>query len=147
MVNPDWNLSFDLMCDASDYRVGPVLGQRSDKKFQPIYYARKTWNPSEESYTTTEKEMLAVVFSFDNFRSYLVLLKTMVCTDYTALKYLFNKPDATPRILKWVLLLQKFDIQIVDKKCLTSQTFQYNIKPINWILYSIDKLNWEIKWH
>ena len=73
MVTPNWELPFEIMCDASDYAVGAVLGQRLNKHFQPIYYASKTMNPAQENYTTTEKELLAVVFAFDKFRQYLVL--------------------------------------------------------------------------
>ncbi|KAL4295223.1 hypothetical protein GQ457_12G014320 [Hibiscus cannabinus] len=69
---PDWKLPFELMCDASDYAVGAVLGQRKGKIFHPIYYARKTLNDAQVNYTTTEKEMLAVIFAFDKFRSYLI---------------------------------------------------------------------------
>ncbi|GKC43093.1 reverse transcriptase domain-containing protein [Tanacetum coccineum] len=85
MVTPNWNLPFELMCDASDYAVGAVLGQQREKKFQPIYYASKTLNEAQQNYTTTEKELLAVVFSFDKFRSYLVLSNTIVFTDHAAL--------------------------------------------------------------
>ncbi|GKD25973.1 reverse transcriptase domain-containing protein [Tanacetum coccineum] len=67
IVAPDWNLNFELTCDASDYVVGAVLGQRIDKKFRPIYYASKTMNDAQEHYTTTEKELLAVVYAFDKF--------------------------------------------------------------------------------
>ncbi|KAK1429674.1 hypothetical protein QVD17_11888 [Tagetes erecta] len=117
MVAPDWNLPFELMCDASDYAVGAVLGQRKDKHFHPIYYASKTLNDAQENYTTTtEKELLAVVFAFDKFRSYLVLSKTVVYTDHAALRYLFGKQDAKPRLIRWILLLQEFDIEIRDKK-------------------------------
>ena len=116
IISPDWNLPFELMCDASDYAVGAVLGQKIEKKFKPIYYASKTLNNAQEHYTTTEKELLAVVFAFDKFRSYLILSKTMVYTDHSALKYLFNKQDAKPRLIRWVLLLQGFDIEIKDKK-------------------------------
>ena len=56
------------MCDTSDYAVGAVLGQRHEKIFRAIYYARRTLNEAQESYTTTEKEMFAVVFSCDKFR-------------------------------------------------------------------------------
>ncbi|KAL4352199.1 hypothetical protein GQ457_06G005930 [Hibiscus cannabinus] len=69
---PDWKLPFELMCDASDYAVGAVLGQRKGKIFHPIYYASKTLNDAQTNYTTTEKEMLAVIFAFDKFRSYLI---------------------------------------------------------------------------
>ncbi|GKC83233.1 reverse transcriptase domain-containing protein [Tanacetum coccineum] len=66
------------------------LGQRIDGKFKPIYYASKTLNNAQEHYTATEKELLAVVFSFDKFRLYLVLSKTVVYTDHSTLKYLFR---------------------------------------------------------
>ncbi|KAL4283808.1 hypothetical protein GQ457_16G019000 [Hibiscus cannabinus] len=69
---PDWKLPFEQMCDASDYAVGAVLGQRKGKIFHPIYYASKTLNDAQVNYTTTEKEMLAVIFAFDKFRSYLI---------------------------------------------------------------------------
>ncbi|GKB61206.1 reverse transcriptase domain-containing protein [Tanacetum coccineum] len=90
------------MCDASDFVVGAILGQIIDGKFKPIYYASKTLNNAQEHYSTTEKELLAVVFSFDKFRTYLVLSKTIVYTDHSALKYLFSKQDAKPRLIRWV---------------------------------------------
>ncbi|GJX68212.1 reverse transcriptase domain-containing protein [Tanacetum coccineum] len=93
-----------------------VLGQRIDEKFKPIYYASKTLNDAQAYCTTTEKELLAVVFSFDKFRPYLILSKTVVYTDHSALKYLFSKQDAKPRLIRWVLLLQRFNIEIKDKK-------------------------------
>src|ERR1043165_1670671 len=104
------------MCDASDFAVGAVLGQRKDKHFHPIYYASKTLHDAQEHYTTTEKELLAVVFAFDKFRSYLVLSKTIVYTDHAAIRYLFSKQYAKPRLIRWILLLQEFDIEIQDKK-------------------------------
>nr|GEX70732.1 reverse transcriptase domain-containing protein [Tanacetum cinerariifolium] len=81
LVIPDWNLPFELMCDASDFAIGAVLGQCKTKHFQPIHYASKTITEAQIHYTTTEKEMLAVL-----------------------------------RLLRWVLLLQEFDITILDKK-------------------------------
>ncbi|GKE67758.1 reverse transcriptase domain-containing protein [Tanacetum coccineum] len=73
MIKPDWLLPFKIMCDASNYAVEAVLGQRIDKHFKPIHYASKTMNEAQENYTTTEKELLAVVFAFDKFRQYLVI--------------------------------------------------------------------------
>ncbi|GJR01925.1 reverse transcriptase domain-containing protein [Tanacetum coccineum] len=64
LIAPDWNEPFELMCDASDFALGAVLGQRHEKHFRPIHYASKTMNEAESRYTTTEKEMLAV-FDFD----------------------------------------------------------------------------------
>ncbi|GKB56069.1 reverse transcriptase domain-containing protein [Tanacetum coccineum] len=100
IVAPDWNLDFELMCDASDYAVGAVLGQHVDKKFRPIYYASKTMNDAQEHYTTTEKELLAIVYAFDKFRSYLIMSKTVVYTDHSALKYLFSKQDTKSRLIR-----------------------------------------------
>nr|GEW86146.1 hypothetical protein [Tanacetum cinerariifolium] len=104
------------MCDASDYAIGVVLGQRKMKHFQPIHYASKTMTEAQIHYTTTEKEMLAVIYAFEKFRSYLVLSNSIIYTDHSALKYLLNKQDAKSRLLRWVLLLQEFDITILDKK-------------------------------
>ncbi|GKC35222.1 putative nucleotidyltransferase, ribonuclease H [Tanacetum coccineum] len=116
IVSPNWNLSFELMCDASDFAVGAVLGQKDGKNFHPIYFGRKTRNPAQQKYTVTEKELMAVVFAFDKFRSYLILSKTIVHTDHSALKHLFKKQDAKPRLIHWIQLLQEFDIEIKDRK-------------------------------
>ncbi|KAL6313692.1 hypothetical protein AAG906_010110 [Vitis piasezkii] len=82
---PNWQLPFELMCDASDFAIGAVLGQREDGKPYVIYYASKTLNEAQKNYTTTEKELLAV-------------------------------QDAKARLIRWILLLQEFDLQIKDKK-------------------------------
>ncbi|GJT79609.1 reverse transcriptase domain-containing protein [Tanacetum coccineum] len=116
MIKPDWSLPFEIMCDTSDYVVRVVLGQIIDKYFQPIHYASKMMNEAQENYTTTEKELLDVVFAFDKFHQYLVLSKTIVFTDHSALRYLFTKQDAKPRLIRWILLLQEFDIKIRDRK-------------------------------
>nr|GFA52967.1 reverse transcriptase domain-containing protein [Tanacetum cinerariifolium] len=104
------------MCDASDYTVGAVLGQRVEKHFRPIHYASKTMTQAEMNYTTTKKEMLAVVYAFEKFRSYLIMNKSIVYTDHSALKYLFAKKDAKARLLRWILLLQEFDFKVIDTK-------------------------------
>ncbi|GKA55558.1 reverse transcriptase domain-containing protein [Tanacetum coccineum] len=116
LVSPNWDLPFELMCDASDYAVRAVLGQRKDKYFRSIHYASKTLLNAQFNYTVTEKEFLVVVYAFEKFQSYLVLSKTIVYTDHSALKYLFNKQDAKSRLLHWILLLQEFTIEIRDKK-------------------------------
>ncbi|GJZ60397.1 reverse transcriptase domain-containing protein [Tanacetum coccineum] len=104
------------MCDASDFAVGAVLGQRKTKHFQPIHYASKTMTDAQAHYATMEKELLSVVYAFEKFRPYLVLSKTIVYTDHSAVKYLLAKQDAKPRLLRWILLLQEFDVIIRDKK-------------------------------
>nr|GEZ33475.1 hypothetical protein [Tanacetum cinerariifolium] len=113
-ASPD--LPFELMCDASDFAKGAVLGQRHKKHFKPIHYASITMNDVESNYTTTEKEMLAVVYAFEKFLSYLIMNKSIVHTNHSALKYLFSKKDAKARLLWWVLLLQEFDFKVLDTK-------------------------------
>ncbi|GJY21098.1 reverse transcriptase domain-containing protein [Tanacetum coccineum] len=116
LIAPNWDQPFEIMCDASDYAIGAVLGQRIEKHFRPIHYASKTMTEAETNYTTTEKEMLAVVYAFEKFRSYLIMNKSVVYTDHSALKYLFNKKDAKARLLRWILLLQEFDFLVIDTK-------------------------------
>ncbi|KAK1697483.1 hypothetical protein QYE76_014180 [Lolium multiflorum] len=113
---PDWNLPFEIMCDASDFAVGAVLGQRVDKKLNVIHYASKTLDAAQRNYATTEKELLAVVFACDKFRSYIVDSKVTIHTDHAAIRYLMTKKDAKPRLIRWVLLLQEFDLHIIDRK-------------------------------
>jgi len=110
-----WSLPFETMCDASDYVVGAVLVQRKDKKLYVIYYASKTLNSAQMNYTTNEKELLVVVFTFEKFRSYLVG-SPVVFSDHAALKFLLSKKDFKARLVRWILLLQEFDITIKDKK-------------------------------
>ncbi|GJS33683.1 reverse transcriptase domain-containing protein, partial [Tanacetum coccineum] len=76
LIAPNWDQPFEIMCDASDYAIGAVLGQRIEKHFRPIHYASKTMTEAESNYTTTEKEMLAVVYAFEKFRSYLIMNKS-----------------------------------------------------------------------
>ncbi|CAN6677832.1 unnamed protein product [Malus baccata var. baccata] len=113
---PDWSIPFELMCDASDYALGAVLGQRKNKLPHVIYYASRTLNAAQLNYSTTEKELLAVVFALDKFRSYLIGTKVIIFTDHATLKYLFTRKEAKPRLIRWMLLLQEFDIEIKDKK-------------------------------
>jgi len=98
------------------FSVGVVLGQTKDKKHHAIAYPSKTLIGPQLNYATTEKELLAVVFAIDKFRSYLVGAKVIVYTSHATLKYLLTKKDAKPRLIRWILLLQEFDLEIKDKK-------------------------------
>ncbi|GKB27028.1 reverse transcriptase domain-containing protein [Tanacetum coccineum] len=91
MIKPDWSLPFEVMCDASDYAVGAVLGQRIDKHFKPIHYASKTINALSKN----QKVFYASLCPASNR---------------------FTKQDAKPRLIRWIMLLQEFDIEIRDKK-------------------------------
>ena len=116
MAAPEWDQGFEIMCDASDFVMGAVLGQRNEKIFRAIYYASRTFNEAQENYSTTEKEMLAIVFACEKFRPYILGSHIIVHTDHAAIKYLMSKKEAKPRLIRWVLLLQEFDLEIKDKK-------------------------------
>ncbi|CAN6542669.1 unnamed protein product [Malus baccata var. baccata] len=111
-----WCMCVDYRKINADYAVGAVLGQRKDRLPQVIYYASRTLNDAQLNYATTEKELLAVVFALEKFCSYLVGAKVIVYTDHAVLKYLLSKKDAKPRLIRWILLLQEFDLEIRDKK-------------------------------
>ncbi|XP_068323135.1 uncharacterized protein [Pyrus communis] len=112
----DWSLPFELMCDAADYVVGEVLGQRVNKVPHAIYYASQTLNDAHLNYSTTKKKLLVVVFALEKFKSYLIRTKVIIFSDHATLKYLLTKNDAELRLIRWILLLQKFDLEIKDKK-------------------------------
>jgi hypothetical protein len=112
---PDWSQPFEIMCDASDYAVGAVLGQRKEGRVHTVYYASKTLNEAQLNYVTMEK-LPVMVFAFEKFRSYIVNSKVIVYTDHAAIKYLLAKKDAKPRLIRWIRLLQEFDVEIHDKK-------------------------------
>nr|GEU97274.1 reverse transcriptase domain-containing protein [Tanacetum cinerariifolium] len=116
LIDSDWDLPFELICDASDFSIGAVLRQRQEKHFRPIHYASKIMTEAESNYTTTKKEMLTVVYAFEKFRSYLIMNKSIVYTDHSALKYLFAKKDSKARLLLWVLILQEFTFKVIDTK-------------------------------
>ena len=113
---PNWKLPFEVMCDASDLAIEAVLGQREDGKPHVVYYASKTLNEAQRNYTTTEKELLAVVYALDKFQAYLVGSDMVIFANHSALKYLLTKQNAKARLIRWVLLLQEFNLQIKDKK-------------------------------
>ena len=116
MQSPNYSLPFEIMCDASDYSIGAVLGQRKERTPYVIYYASKTLDETQKHYTTTEKEMLAIVFALDKFRPYILESKIIIFTDHAALKFLMSKSITKPRLIRWILLLQEFHYEFRDKK-------------------------------
>nr|GEX47004.1 DNA-directed DNA polymerase [Tanacetum cinerariifolium] len=116
LIALDWDMPFELMYDASDFAIGTVLGQCQENHFRHIHYASKTLTEAESNYTTIEIEMLAVMYAFKKFRSYLIMNKSIVYTDHSALKYLFAKKDSKARLFRWVLLLQEFTFKVIDTK-------------------------------
>ena len=93
------------MCDVNDYAMLAILGQRTEKIFRAIYYTSKTFNEAQENYSTTEKEMLAMVSPYEKFRPYILGSHVIIHTDHAAIQYLMEKKDAKPRLIIWVLLL------------------------------------------
>ncbi|XP_060210808.1 uncharacterized protein LOC132637788 [Lycium barbarum] len=116
IIAPDWSQPFELMCDASGFSIGVVLGQKRDKNFHPIYYASKTLNGAKMNYTVTEKELLAIVFAFEKFRAYLLGTHVIFHTDQLSLRYLMTKKDAKPKLIRWVIPLQEFGFKVKDRK-------------------------------
>ena len=104
MVTPYWNNEFEIMCDVSDYAMGAVLGQKTSKMFRAIYYASKTFNEAQENYSTTKKEMLAMVFACEKFKPYILGSHVIIHIDHASTKYLMAKQEAKPRMIRWVLL-------------------------------------------
>ena len=117
MLTHDWNNAFEIMCDASDYAMGAVLGQRIEKISKAIYYARKTFNEAPENYSTKKNKMLSMVFACEKFRPYILGSHVIIHTDHAVIRYLMEKKEAKTRLIRWVLLLHKFDLEIKDKKC------------------------------
>jgi len=94
ILAPDWTQPFKIMCDTSDFPISVVLGQRVDNRQHVIYYSSTTLNNTQQNYTTTEKEFLAVVFALEKFHPYLLGSKTMIFTDHSTLKHLMTKKEA-----------------------------------------------------
>ena len=107
---PNRKLPFKVMCDASDLAIGAILEQREGGKPYVVYYASKTLNETQRNYTTTEKELMAVVYALYKFRAYLVGSDIIIFTYHSALKYLLTKQNAKARLIRWVLLLQEFNL-------------------------------------
>nr|GEW79877.1 reverse transcriptase domain-containing protein [Tanacetum cinerariifolium] len=96
--------------------VDAFLALEDDPTSSKSWCTPSTMTEAESNYTTTEKEMLVVVYAFDKFRSYLIMNKSIVYTDHSALKYLFTKKDYKARLLRWVLYLQEFKFKVIDTK-------------------------------
>lgn len=112
---PDWALPFHIHVDASQIAVGVVLGQQVDKVPYAVYYVSKNLAPADLNYTVTKNEFLVVIYAMNKFQHYITGYPTFLHTDHVAIKYLMNKPVTPGRITRWLLLLQEFDITIVDK--------------------------------
>ena len=122
---PNWSKLFEIMCDASDFAIDVFFGQRIDNKQYVIYYSNRTLNDAQLNYTTTEKEFLTVAFRLENFRPYLLGTKTIIFIDHFALWYLMHKKDTKAQLIRWILLLEEFDLKILDKKGVENVTVDH----------------------
>jgi len=113
---PNFSLPFEIMCDASDFAIGVVLGQRANRMPHVIYYASQTLTDAQRNYSTTKKELLAVVFALDKFHPHLLCSKVIVFIDHAVLKHLLDKNDTKLGLIRWILLLQEFDVEVNDKE-------------------------------
>jgi hypothetical protein len=112
---PNQDEAFKIMCNASDYAVGAILGQRIGKNLHVIAYASRMLDGVQCNYHITENELFAMVFALEKFRSYLLGTKVIVFTNHAGLRYLLKKKKSKPRLIRWILLLQEFDLEIKDK--------------------------------
>ncbi|XP_043474040.1 uncharacterized protein LOC122506110 [Leptopilina heterotoma] len=109
---PNFEKEFTLITDASNVGLGAILSQDG----HPCYYISRTLNAPELNYTTTEKELLAIVWAVQRFRQFLLGRKFKILTDHQALKWLFNVKDASSRLMRWRLKLEEYDYEIQYKK-------------------------------
>ena len=113
---PNWKQEFHVTLDASGWCLGAILWQyQGDRKEGPIYYASRQMGLAERNYTTTEREALAVMYACRKFRHYLLGYRVVFHADHNSLKYLVNKPDLSGRVARWILMLQKFNYEVVVK--------------------------------
>jgi hypothetical protein len=112
---PNWSILFHISTDTSDTTIGVVLGQKEEQCPYAIYYINKNLTLAENNYTVIEKEFLTVVYAFIKFFHYITCYSVFVHIDHSTIHYLMNKSIANGRVTRWLLLLQEFDISIIDK--------------------------------
>lgn len=128
------------MIDASRVVMGVILVQRKEGKLTMIHYTSRTLNEVQMNYATTEKQLLSIVFAFQKFQTYLLGYKTIVYTNHAAIRFLFDKKKFKPWIMRWILLLQEFDLEIKDKKILENtiprEVIQHEARVMEYSLMS-----------
>ena len=132
---PNWTLPFHINTDASDSTLGAVLGQKEEQMHYTIYFMSKNITPAELNYTVTEKEFLVVIFAINKFRHYITGYEVFIHIDHSAIRYLMNKPITNGRVTRWLLLLQEFNITVIDRPGKENQVADFlsrlNIKGEN----------------
>ena len=113
---PDFDKTFTLTTDASNYALGAVLSQSVDGKDLPIAYASRTLNSHEINYSTIEKELLSIVWSTKYFRPYLYGKRFIIQTDHRPLVWLMSLKDPNSKLLRWKVKLDEYDFEIRYKE-------------------------------
>lgn len=132
---PDFSLPFELQCDASNVGLGAIVLQRVKKEERVVAYASRTLNTAERNYSTTEKELCAILFAIEKFRPYVEGSHFRVITDHSCLQWLRSVKNPSGRLARWILQLQQFDFEVVHRKgrlmtvvdCLSRAP--YNVEP------------------
>ena len=112
---PDWTLPFHISTDASNIAIGGVLGQKEGQSPYAIYFISKNISLAELNYIVTEKEFLAIVYAINKFSHYIIGYEFFVHTDHSAIRFLMNKLITNGRVTRWLLLLQEFNITVIDR--------------------------------
>eukprot|EP00253_Pinus_taeda_P020812 PITA_20812 len=115
LKGPNWSLPFHIFTYASNTAVGASLGQKEQSCHYVIYFISKNLTPEELNYTVTEKEMLGVIHVVNKFGHYITGYEVFVHTDHSTIKHLMNKPVTSGRVTRWLLLLQEFNITVLDR--------------------------------
>jgi hypothetical protein len=110
----NWDIPFQISTDASDIAIEGVLGKKEDQQSYAIYFVRKNLSYVELNYTVTEKEFLAVVHAINKFLHYIIGYEVFVHTDNSSIRFLKNKPITNGRVTRWLMLLQEFNIIVLD---------------------------------
>jgi len=135
LIYPDFSKSFNLTCDASNYAISAILSQGPVGKDHPIAYASRTLNKCETNYSTTEKELLAIVWGCKSFRPYLFGRKFLIVSDHRPLKWLFNHTDPSSKLQRWRLQLEEYEYEIIYRKgklnSAADALSRYPITPVN----------------
>jgi hypothetical protein len=113
---PDFSKEFILSTDASNEGIGAVLAQGQLGRELPLAYASRSLNMMERNYSTSEKELLAIVWSIKHFRPYLYGRKFKITTDHQPLTWIMNVKDPSSRLLRWRIKLEEYDYEILYRK-------------------------------
>lgn len=155
LASPDFSKEFIIQTDASDTGLGAILYQQCDGIEHPVAYASRTLNKTERKYSTTEKELLGVIFGVEKFRGYVEGTHFTLETDHSSLQYLSKLSNPSGRLARLSLRLSQFDFEIKHRKGTTmvisdalSRSFPdisvidvTTFKPDTWYTAMIDKVN------